>query len=103
MRPIDADKLKTSTVVVSDSKTLKWYLAVPLNVIESMPTVPAFGQWISVKDRLPENGTVVIGCSETWGVDTYMYVDETWYDGNAEDINDVTYWMPLPEPPEKQR
>ena len=61
-------------------------------------------EWISVKDRLPEFGEKVLitdvsgdvlvysleqTCSgECWWEDEYW----NWY-------NDVTHWMPLPEPP----
>lgn len=56
-------------------------------------------EWISVKDRLPEDDKQVIG----WMPDQYKfmtYEDDTgvWYD--EEYINwEVTHWMPLPELP----
>lgn len=56
--------------------------------------------WISVKDRLPSYETMVIVYSELCGVGFgYLDGDEKWY-GDCHD-EDVLYWMPLPEPPEK--
>ena len=60
-------------------------------------------EWISVKDRLPEKYTEVLvyrrdlrgyECEIDFG---QLCSDGTWlYD----DIYDVLYWMPLPDPPE---
>lgn len=62
-------------------------------------------EWISVKERLPENGQIVlfheksgfIYCAEyvigpdgaSWCIDHYDF-----------EANDVTHWAQLPEPPE---
>ena len=69
-------------------------------------------EWISVDDRLPENGDDIIMCFDDGGVALGTYDPETgdWFWlKNKEDYLDVTwvvkkkvtYWMPLPEPPEK--
>ena len=61
-------------------------------------------EWVSVKDRLPENGETVLVYRPTMKIQ-YM-TSYYWYrfcDG-AIDIqgNDViTHWMPLPEPPKE--
>jgi hypothetical protein len=57
--------------------------------------------WISVKDRLPSllndylvfaNGAIkIMTWDESWG----QFIE---YDGPL-NHEDVTYWMPLPEPP----
>lgn len=63
-------------------------------------------KWISVNDRLPDDGQVVlfherggvIYCAEysvvvdghAWCIDHYDF-----------EANDVTHWMPLPDPPEE--
>lgn len=50
--------------------------------------------WISVKDRLPENDTRVLGYSPKYGVATAWFV-------NGEFPRDLstTHWMHLPKPP----
>lgn len=68
--------------------------------------------WISVKDRFPENGKMVIVNCE-YGVTfaefmSFQHGNTLYYTnigiGNCEDSNsvkNVTHWMPLPEPPKE--
>ena len=58
-------------------------------------------EWISVKDRLPKGGAIVL-CNTDYFVEVLqwdeladMWVDR--YQGYCK--NYVTHWMPLPEPP----
>lgn len=57
-------------------------------------------QWISVKERLPEDvfeNTIVLVWRAGWhDYDTVRWKSRGFYDVNPETI---TYWMPLPEPP----
>lgn len=58
-------------------------------------------RWISVKDHLPEEeGKYLICCSDGYRT-TAEYENKTWlvYTGRYEEVEDVTHWMPLPEPP----
>lgn len=69
--------------------------------------------WISVKDRLPENNTLVAwinfrpenGILEKWisVVDSIGWAD--CYDGYHRKVAkiDATHWMPLPEPPTREK
>ena len=52
-------------------------------------------RWIPCSERLPEAGADVLAYSRYKGV----VVD--YYDGVLWGYDDVTHWMPLPEPPEK--
>lgn len=64
-------------------------------------------EWISVKDRLPENGEVIAfaetGCEYLIGVlDESEYVgDGVCCYGDGVMMMCVTHWMPLPEPPKE--
>ena len=58
-------------------------------------------KWISVKERLPRNGEMVL-CN------TKSYFEVLQFDGRANDwcgitrcypLSYVTHWMPLPQPP----
>jgi hypothetical protein len=61
------------------------------------------GEWISVYDRLPEAGKLVL-CIWERGDDKQNYgfgryqAHDVWYVSN-EGMPCVTNWMPLPEPP----
>ena len=66
--------------------------------------------WISVKDRLPEDETVVIAYVQHkigW-YRMFAWHDMYGWHSNApgfdeEESDYVTHWMPLPEPPEEER
>jgi hypothetical protein len=62
-------------------------------------------EWISVKDRLPENEKCVLVYSQDGGVAEGKYnarfnewVQFRW---NVTELKNVTHWMPLPEPPKE--
>lgn len=75
------------------------------------------GEWISVKDRLPElelaeakaNDIDILRCLafiKNRRAQNGAYVGQAWFDGEYfidSDciILDVTHWMPLPEPPKE--
>ena len=65
-------------------------------------------EWISVKDRLPETDEAVITSSSNTKLALAFYMGvgrvlkEGWWelvDGTVEELEEVTHWMPLPEPP----
>ena len=62
-------------------------------------------EWISVKERLPENGTRCLVVRYDYVTDT-PFVDMLWFDNswwnriNSGDYA-VTHWMPIPEPPKE--
>jgi hypothetical protein len=71
-----------------------------------------YSRWISVKERLPEEGLEVLvygkilnDISKALGVRARFRGDQEWkYTWESEDIHvynqdDVTHWKPLPEPP----
>jgi hypothetical protein len=68
--------------------------------------------WISVKDRLPEQEVDVLACCISKGgkntsfekYETYHAIERLLPFGFRSDLffnAEVTHWMPLPEPPEE--
>ena len=64
-------------------------------------------EWISVNDRLPEDGENVIACDKERAVceaiydkDGKFYWSGFW--GDWCDVLEATHWMPLPEPPKEE-
>ena len=80
-----------------------------INAIDEAPTV---GGWISVKDRVPEDGETVLVYIEraAWGDDGYAkrkkeiaigwQIDGRWHVDGCMRVKGL-YWMPLPGPPEE--
>jgi len=60
--------------------------------------------WIDVDDQMPEERVTVLVAIRTPGIPfTIAYhFAHNWHAGFGESV-DVTHWMPLPEPPEKQK
>lgn len=71
--------------------------------IEQLPTVTPESGWISVKDRLPDKNTQYIVSFKTGGVTSAWYFDYRggFYVGGIFVSENVTHWMPLPEPPKE--
>ena len=57
-------------------------------------------EWISVKDRLPENHDPVLTFSNDIDGCLYRIMAPRFISGFTEN---VTHWMPLPEPPQEAR
>jgi len=63
-------------------------------------------EWISVKDKLPEEGENVLIYEEAYSEVGYLFRGkwrsmETDFCGEPYELEDVTHWMYLPEPPKK--
>jgi len=65
-------------------------------------------EWISVKDRLPEDISLVLAFGENYHDAVFFaYSNKVdWFDpdivhNSKIDKGDVTHWMPLPEPPKQ--
>jgi hypothetical protein len=63
--------------------------------------------WISVKDRLPENtGYVLAWCEEEGAISAYYWKEKDCWQSLIASLQrtivlDVTHWMPLPDPPKE--
>lgn len=108
MRLIDADalmkELEREVELADDWKTAH-------EISNCVKYAPTIGGWISVKDRLPVRPPDVRGLPvrrqwylvalESGTVLTLSYeFDEDRWQGVG---SPVTHWMPLPEPPEKEK
>lgn len=117
MRPIDADDLKKSlNDYVFNDPTCPMHIAATVDqYIDFAPTV---GGCISCSERMPEKNGDYLVYRRTYGFDVVPYDKDVVKDGyfpfgywdNYRDelgytesdwyeIDDVTHWMPLPEPP----
>ena len=56
-------------------------------------------EWISVKDRLPDDDEVVIICTDKNFVYAGELIGDTWFLDNDSWTATVTHWMTMPEPP----
>lgn len=73
------------------------------------PTLTPPNEWISVEEKLPENGQIVlfhqkdgfIYCAEYF-VGKELMSPEWFIDNDSWNAKVVTHWMPLPAPPEKE-
>ena len=98
MRMIDADKLKERIVVVYESLHNYKFVNLLYKWIDQQPTAD---KWISVKDKLPDEGKYVL----VWESQGFAYCDKLvcgiWNIG-ANNGAIITHWMPLPEGPREE-
>lgn len=78
--------------------------AVPIKAIKNIPSADVaevqYGEWIPVTDRLPENDKTVLVWSHRNSKEYFNVYDHgKWVIMETEDI---THWMPLPEPPKEE-
>ena len=72
--------------------------------LRNCPLIEVPSRWISVKERLPENNTRVIGFMAWKAMTAVERQNNKWYSiDHLESLPDeaVTHWMPLPEPPKE--
>ena len=97
MRLIDADALDNRVLTTTYTGKNMWALNLLSEYIKEAPTI---GGWISVKDRLPDEGEYVL----VWESQGFAYCDKLicgiWNIG-ANNGAIITHWMPLPEPPKE--
>lgn len=113
MRPIDADRLKSTIAQLkAESLDIKREKIIQdtidqifPQVIDDEPTIEAepVNGWISVDDRLPEKDGLYIVCKT---IKPHQIVFEARWKENKwlsvvkdNQLDFVTHWQPLPEPP----
>ena len=107
--PIEAvaDYLLDSGVTVQENieisdELLKQLKNAPITNWKEEPSIEVVQEWISVDDRLPENGKEDVLIALRWGeVDIGWCEDGRWRSEFVNEYEDgeVTHWMPIPQPP----
>ena len=107
--PIEAvaDYLLDSGVTVQENmeisdELLKQLKNAPITNWKEEPSIEVVQEWISVDDRLPENGKEGVLIALWWGeVDIGWCEDGRWRSEFVNEYEDgeVTHWMPIPQPP----
>lgn len=116
MRLIDADEMLSELKPITyemeqNAVTIADMSNIMRNWVCRQPTVPTYGQWVSVKDRLPEvQKEVLIYLPEYDSIEMAalfeipsLNLKEWTQNEDAYMLNEVSHWMPLPEPPEEVR
>ena len=59
-------------------------------------------EWIKVSDQLPGDDTLCLAIDDCDVIWTMCFMDDDFYP-DTRDVcpNEITHWMPLPEPPEE--
>ena len=107
--PIEAvaDYLLDSGVTVQENmeisdELLKQLKNAPITNWKEEPSIEVVQEWISVDDRLPENGKEGVLIALRQGeVDIGWCEDGRWRSEFVNEYEDgeVTHWMPIPQPP----
>ena len=107
--PIEAvaDYLLDSGVTVQENmeisdELLKQLKNAPITNWKEEPSIEVVQEWISVDDRLPENGKEGVLIALRWGeVDIGWCEDGRWRSEFVNEYEDgeVTHWMPILQPP----
>lgn len=68
------------------------YIIDAINLIESLRNQLSTNTWISVEDKLPDEGQEIIGLNDE---------NDAWNEifDSAEPLGSMKYWMPLPPAP----
>lgn len=117
VRPIDANiAMKKIREYMEDFPNASTRLATCRSILSMLgdenqiPTLTPPNEWISVEEKLPENGQVVlfyqkdgfIYCAEYFSGNALM--SPGWFiDNDSWDAKEVTHWMPLPAPPDSRQ
>ena len=104
-----ADDLIADGVTVQDNRKISDELLeqlrnAPVTILQEESTIEVMQEWISVKDRLPEESGMYIVTANDGHAQRVSFVqwqkkNRMWNLTEARSYWRVTHWMPLPEPP----
>jgi len=104
MRLIDAEELlEHLEACLQNGRPLSnlYDLSEIVHYVKSMPTA---SPWHRVEEELPDDSrdVIIFTASKIIGVGSFIRPNwYQWYSGGGLPV-DVTYWMPLPEPPKEE-
>ena len=109
-RAIDADELIHRIGLIPLEYEHRPAVKLFYSMIEKMPTLTPPNEWVSVEERLPEGHAQVLMWSARWEIaeagsyyNQHFWVYSEIGDGYiADNIDNITHWMLLPAPPEKE-
>ena len=111
MRLIDADELMESIRKALGIKSMKKSLLLPAErtIIDQIDSAQTVKGWISVKDRLPEDETIVLAvvCYEVGWYRMFAWHDKHGWHSSADEFDEridgdyVAFWLPIPEVPKE--
>ena len=111
-----ADHLISNGVTVQENveisdELLKQLKNVPITICKEEPSIELVREWISVEDRLPEEGEYVLCVLKGFNyggkiqvckfVPADKFKDKPYFEHFRNGFPSVTHWMPLPEPPKE--
>lgn len=106
VRPIDGNELYRiekllDTDIVRQDKVALNLLEQVLYDIQHVPTLTPPNEWVRVEERMPEEKQRVIVRCERVGTSVGWILWGRWMTDIGPHAGDVTHWMPLPAPPDK--
>lgn len=76
-------------------------LAITLSFTLGARWADAHPRWIAVEDKLPKDGQCVATINTVEVQDVRHYSHGKWYSNFGNEYDDITHWMPLPQPPKE--
>ena len=108
MRPVDADalmaKLNRKKAGPANQRYTEGFndcLMRIRSMVHSAPTLTPPNEWVSVKERLPEEKQRVIVRCEHVGTSVGWILWGNWMTDIGPGAGKVTHWMPLPKSPKE--
>ena len=122
-KEIIADRLIANGVTVQENvkmsdELLKQLKNAPITTWKEEPSIETVQEWISVKDRLPDNKEHDWVLAQVVEDNGYMHIPKVmeyrqlrndWFEetygwlSEHNGVFTVTHWMPLPEPPKREK